>query len=106
MDIISNIQQCFQDDLVYYTHHSKAEMKIEEYGRIHEYEVFESIMSGVIIEEYQNQKPYPSFLIYGMTKNERPIHVVCAYDETVPRAIIITVYQPNPELWINFKKRK
>lgn len=51
-------------------------MRTEEFGRIREQEVFEAIMNGEIIEEYVNDKPYPSMLIYGRAQSERPLHIV------------------------------
>lgn len=61
------------------------------------------IKTGKIIEEYLDDKPYPSFLILGF-KNNKPLHVVCAKNET--EIIIITVYHPDDDKWINnFTKR-
>jgi len=35
------------------------------------------LIHGEIIEEYADDKPYPSWLIYGDAFG-RPIHIVCA----------------------------
>lgn len=67
-------------------------------------EVKEAIENGMIIEEYVDDKPLPSYLIYGKTSELRPIHVVVGVDEEV--AAIITVYEPEPEKWIDFTKRR
>lgn len=32
--------------------------------------------------------------------------MVCAYNVEENLSIIITVYQPDPELWIDYKRRK
>jgi hypothetical protein len=37
----------------------------EEFGNIKEQEIFEAIMNGEVIENYDSAKPYPSELIYG-----------------------------------------
>ena len=100
------IQKCFKQDKVYYSHHSKVEMEEEEFGEIKEHEVFETIISGKVIETYPDDKPYPSVLIYGQTRQNRPIHIVCAYDQDDNLAIIVTVYEPNPMLWIDYQIRK
>ena len=72
---------------------------------IEEYQVEEVIEHGEIIEEYHDDKPYPSCLIFGTYKH-RPLHVVYAKDEENNK-IVITVYQPNLEKWQNdFKTRK
>lgn len=67
-------------------------------------EVKEAIENGTIIEEYVDDKPLPSYLIYGKTSKLRPIHVVVGVDEEV--AAIITVYEPDPAKWIDFTKRR
>ena len=67
-------------------------------------EVREAINNGSIIEEYIDDKPLPTYLIYGETANLRPIHVVVGVDEEV--IAIITVYEPDPTKWIDFTKRR
>lgn len=67
-------------------------------------EVKEAIQNGIIIEEYTDDKPLPSYLIYGKTSNYRHIHVVIGIDEEV--AAIITVYEPDPAKWIDFRTRR
>ena len=88
-----------------FSSHTKEEMIYDESGVIHEREVKEAIDNSEIIEKYSGDKPYPSFLIYGRTVNNRPLHIVCApvVDEKI--LIIITVYQPNPKLWENYRRR-
>ena len=61
---------------------------------------------GEEIANYQNDKPFPSCLILGFV-NERPVHVVVAFDEEDNRCYIVTAYIPDPRLWENgFKRRK
>ncbi len=103
---IKRIVKCFQADLVFYTQHARFEMENEEYGAIFENEVYEAICSGEIIEDYPQDKPYPSALIFGKTTADRSLHIVGAYDEEENLTIVVTVYQPNPELWIDHKRRK
>jgi hypothetical protein len=62
-----------------------------------------AIIHGEIIEEYEDDKPYPSCLIYGKDKKGTPIHVVCAFS---PIIRIITIYSPHEDKWINYKRRK
>ena len=66
-------------------------------------EVKEAIENSTIIEEYLDDKPLPTCLLYGDTLNQRPIHVVVALDEEV--AAIITVYEPDTDKWIEYKRR-
>jgi hypothetical protein len=58
-----------------------------------------------VIEEYPDDKYGPSCLILGYTKAGRPLHVQCSYPSR-PLIKIITLYQPDPELWIDFRVRK
>ena len=69
-------------------------------------EIYSSVFNGEIIEEYHDDRPYPSCLIYGKTSKNRPLHVVCAHSDDDKLAIIVTAYQPNPERWIDFSRRK
>ncbi len=69
-------------------------------------EIFFSVCNGEIIEDYPKDKPYPSCLICGFTENGRPVHSVWAYNQEKQKAVLITVYEPDPGRWINFKKRK
>ncbi len=81
-------------------------MEDEESGEIKDEDVFDAISAGKIIENYPEDEPYPSCLIYGRTTNNRPLHAVCAYSENEKISIVITVYQPNSERWIDFSRRK
>lgn len=61
---------------------------------------------GMVIEEYVNDKPFPSRLILSFI-DERPIHLVLAYDEETATCFVITAYEPNLEKFeIDFKTRK
>ena len=100
------IRHGFDSDKVLYTRHAKIEMETEEFGRIFDNEVYEAVCNGEAIEEYADDRPYPSVLIFGKTAVARPLHIVCAYNADEDMTIVITVYQPDPELWIDFKGRK
>jgi hypothetical protein len=58
-----------------------------------------------VIEDYPTDKFGPSCLILGFTRVDRPLHIQCSYPSR-PLVKIITVYEPDPELWIDFRKRK
>jgi len=103
---IDEIRRCFYKERVLYTYHARREMRAEEFGVINEIEVHEAISSGEIIEEYPDDEPYPSALIYGNTLQGRPIHAVCTYVKEDDLVIVVTVYEPDPALWINFRKRR
>lgn len=61
--------------------------------------------SGEIIEDYPDDKYGPSCLILSRTKTGRPLHIQCSYPDR-PFVKIITLYEPDPELWIDFRVRR
>ena len=67
----------------------------------------EEAMTGAaqLIEDYPEDKYGPSCLILGNTKSGRKLHIQCSYP-TRPLLKIITVYEPDPELWIDLRVRK
>jgi hypothetical protein len=69
-------------------------------------EIYFSVLTGEIIENYPADKPYPSCLIFGETFSGDPVHSVWAYKQQNRWTVLITVYRPDPNLWINFRKRR
>jgi len=68
-------------------------------------ELREAIASGEVIEDYPDDKYGPSCLILGFTLAARHEHIQCSYPSR-PLIKIITLYEPIPELWMNFKVRR
>ncbi|MDW8214169.1 MAG: DUF4258 domain-containing protein [Roseiflexaceae bacterium] len=69
-------------------------------------EIFFSVLHGEIIEDYPTDKPYPSCLIYGESFAGEPIHSVWAYNPVTQWAVLVTVYRPDPDRWINWRIRR
>ena len=69
-------------------------------------DIFHSTQTGEITEEYLDDTPYPSCLIYGTTSLGDPVHSVWAYDAESGIAVLVTVYRPDPSRWINWKRRR
>ena len=69
-------------------------------------EIYFSVIHGEIIEEYPTDRPYPSCLVYGRTFAGDPVHSVWAYNEQNQWAVLITVYRPDPERWIDWRTRR
>ena len=63
-------------------------------------EIYFSVFNGEIIEDYPDDKPYPSCLIYGETFSGEPVHSVWAFNELTQWAVLITVYRPDLNKWI------
>ena len=68
-------------------------------------EVREAIDSGQVIEDYPDDKYGPSCLVLGLTQAGRPLHVQCSYPSR-PLVKIITLYEPDPDQWVDFTTRK
>jgi len=69
-------------------------------------EIVVSVFQGEIIEEYPDDKPYPSCLVYGDTFSGAPVHSVWAYNQENHWAVLITVYRPDPQRWMNWRVRR
>jgi hypothetical protein len=65
----------------------------------------DAIAVGEIIEDYPDDKYGPSCLIFGYTEAGRPLHIQCSYPSR-PLVKIITLYEPDANLWIDFKVRR
>lgn len=69
-------------------------------------EIYFSVIQGEIIEVYATDKPYPSCLVFGRNFLKEPIHSVWAYNSENQWAVLITVYRPDPQKWIEWKTRR
>lgn len=68
--------------------------------------VFELVLKGEIIETYSADKPFPSYLVFGVTA-ERALHAVIAVDRESGIAYVVTVYEPDLEHFeADFKTRR
>ena len=64
------------------------------------------LLSGALIEDSQDDRPFPSAFFLGRI-GSRPIHVVAALDMGSGRAFVITTYEPDLEHFeSDFKTRK
>ena len=68
-------------------------------------EIYYSVMQGEIIEDYPTDKPFPSCLVMGKNFSGQAIHSVWAYNPKNQWVVLITVYRPDPDLWIDWKVR-
>ena len=69
-------------------------------------EVYISVIHGEIIENYPDDRPYPSCLIYGQNFTGDPVHSVWAFNVENQWAVLITVCRPDHERWNNFRERR
>jgi hypothetical protein len=69
-------------------------------------EIEEVLRNHRVIEEYPQETPYPEQLLVGWI-GARALHIVVANDEQAGDAILVTVYDPDPNLWEEgFTKRR
>jgi len=72
---------------------------------ISEQEIREAGARAEVIENYPDDKYSPSALLLGFTAARRPLHFQVSWAET-PLTKIITLYQPDPDEWIDFRARR
>lgn len=64
-----------------------------------------ALLNGEIIENYEDDYPYPSCLVLGINNYNKYIHIVCGSNGT--ELWLITAYYPNKTEWENdLKTRK
>ncbi len=100
---LNDIKDAIQHNRVKITDHADEESQNDN---ISFEEIYFSVIHGEIIKNYPSDKPYPSCLVYGKTFNGDPIHSVWAFNISSNWAVLITVYRPDPNLWINWKERR
>jgi hypothetical protein len=100
---ITDIIEAIQANRVRITNHADEEAEADHL--IFD-EIYFSVLCGEIIEDYPTDKPYPSCLIYGQTFSGDPVHSVWAYHDQNRWAVLVTVYRPDPNLWINWQERR
>ena len=89
---IEKLQEYYEQDRVIISLH--AQERLRQRG-IKARDVRNCIMTGEIIEQYPDDFPFPSCLVYGYDLSNRVIHVVISSEGESGR--IITAYIPNTE---------
>lgn len=87
---INNIRSYYEKERVIITVH--AQERLRQRG-IRAKDVKNCIMTGEIIEQYPDDFPYPSCLIFGYSVEEKILHVVASDEGTGSR--IVTAYFPD-----------
>ena len=100
---INNIIGAIRNNRIWITDHADEEA---ENNQLTFDEIYFSVLNGEVIEDYPDDKPYPSCLIYGQSFSGDPIHSVWAFNKQSQWAVLITVYRPDPSQWIDWRKRR
>lgn len=82
--------------------HAEIEKQKE---RITYSEIDEAFQNIELIEDYPNDSRGHSCLVLGFTSGGMPLHFVCG-QLNEDRILLITMYRPNPEEWIDFRIRR
>lgn len=99
---IEKIREYYKEDMILFSNHALE--RIRQRG-IKQKDIRHCIMTGEIIEQYPDDFPFPSCLIFGIGIDGKVMHVVASDEGTCSR--IITAYYPNTEKFENdLKTRK
>jgi hypothetical protein len=102
MSVIEDLRSKFDSDEFEFTKHAVDQTILRE---ISVREIRDAVGKSEIIEDYPDDKYYPSCLLLGFTKSNRPLHIHCSYP-TRDLVKIVTVYDPDPARWIDYKIRR
>jgi hypothetical protein len=72
---------------------------------ISEEEIRQAGAQAEIIEEYSDDKYSPSGLLLGFTTTGRALHFQVSFAES-DLTKIVTIYDPDPDEWIDYRTRK
>jgi hypothetical protein len=100
---IASIIEAIRENRIRITDHADEEAQADRFTYD---EIFFSVLQGEIIEAYPGDKPFPSCLVHGETFSGEPAHSVWAYNQENRWAVLITVYRPDPERWIDWRRRR
>lgn len=100
---IEDIIVAIRHGRVHITDHARDEAEEDQLSYD---DIFASVFQGTVIEDYPDDRPFPSCLIYGNTHRQEPVHSVWAYSQEGGRAILVTAYRPDPSLWIDWRVRR
>jgi hypothetical protein len=102
MKSLETVQKQLQSGQFEFTRHA-LKRAIER--NISEAEIRELSEAIEIVEDYPDDKYSPSSLILGFTQGNRALHLqISRIESDVIK--IITLYEPDPEQWINCRRRK
>jgi hypothetical protein len=100
---IDNIINAIRNNRIRITNHADEEAEADHLSFD---KILVSVFYGEIIEDYPNDWPYPSCLIYGDTFGGEPVHSVWTYNAKNRWAAPITVYRPDPNRWSDWRTRR
>ena len=91
---IEKIKELIKKEKIRWTNHVMVRLLQR---KINQSDVESALLNGEIIEEYENDYPYPSCLVYGITIDSKTLHIVCGSNGI--ELWIITAYYPDNIEW-------
>ena len=88
------IKQMVKDNRIRWTNHIMIRLLQRN---ITQKDIENVLLKGEIIEEYENDYPYPSCLICGSNLKNEILHIVCGLGEM--EIWVITAYYPDIKEW-------
>ena len=103
MDIfnIDTIKQLIETEKIIWTNHVMIRLLQRN---ITQDDVTCALINGEIIENYEDDYPYPGCLVWGKNKDGKIIHIVCGSNGE--SLWVITAYYPNDKDWENDMKTR
>lgn len=99
---IEKIKKLVQSGKIRWTNHIM--IRLLQRG-IEQKSIEEALLDGEIIEEYEDDYPYPSCLVYGISLDNKIMHIVCGSNGE--ELWLITAYYPDAIEWkTDYKTRK
>ncbi len=102
MGVIGRIRAKIQQGRFEFSQHATDRAIIRD---IRVRELREAMQEAELVESYPEDKYGPSYLVLGFTDSGRPLHVHCSHPSR-PLIKIITLYEPSPSIWVDFKYRR
>jgi len=98
---IEDLQKLCKENKIIWSSHILNRMHQREITRN---DIVNAILCGEIIEQYENNYPYPSCLLLGKSVLKTDLHIVCSICDN--GMVLITVYYPDDRFDDTNKIRK
>ena len=92
MDLVL-LRQAVRSGMLLWRTHALEQLLTRGIGT---HEVREALLTGELIEDYADDRPFPSALIAALSEGH-PLHVVVAFDSASGYAHVVTAYRPDTE---------
>jgi hypothetical protein len=94
-DLLRFIQDCVSKRRIFWTYHVNMRLKKRAISRE---EILEAVGNYEIIENYPDERYFPSCLVFAKN-GEKVFHVVFALDYGDQNVRVVTAYRPDSERW-------